>query len=337
MTLRNGQALCDACLGAPAPAVSGNAIAASTATGAFCSRCGAAAPIAAGQNFTPGQQRFCAPCHAAIAGSFPPWLVRSLVALLALLVVALIHGRKYFDAGRLLYRGEQLVEAGKYNDALPYLQGTLKVAPNSDKAVLLTAKAALLTGNFGIAAKALTGHNGGKFEDADTAEFREVDALWERANGAMKDATDAQKLGEETGKSAEAASLMHKAAAEYPEMKDLSYTAEFYDGDAAFERKDYDAFLKISERSWKEVPTANSAAQLATALACKYAITGNAELKQRSEVLVAKALQMSQGNAESTQDIQEFAERNNYRLKSREIITKAEYDKRFRSGKTNAH
>ena len=281
---------------------------------------------------------FCAPCHALVsAWPYPPWLKRSLAALLALLAVALIHGRKYFEAGRLLYRGEQLVDAGQYEEGLPFLQQTLVIAPHSDKAVLLTAKAALLMGNIAVAQKALQGHNEGHFDDGDTAEFREVNGLWNRAIDAVDEADKAEKLGEQDGKSAEAARMMHDAAAKYPESKDLSFLATTLDGDAAFERKDFDKFLEIAERQWRQMPNASSAGMLASALACKYAITGDTGFKQRSEEMIAKAMQMVQGNPESMASLQEFIERNDYRLKSREIITKTEFDKRFRSGKTDAH
>jgi hypothetical protein len=40
---------------------------------------------------------------------------------------------------------------------------------------------------------------------------------------------------------------------------------------------------------------------------------------------------MAKGDAEELKVLNEFAERNKYRLESRVILTKAEYDKRFRS------
>jgi len=78
---------------------------------------------------------------------YPQWLKLSLAGLLLLLAFALLHGRKYFQAGKDLYRGEQLVEKGRFQEALPYLKATMKLAPNSDKGALLTAKAALLSTN----------------------------------------------------------------------------------------------------------------------------------------------------------------------------------------------
>jgi hypothetical protein len=50
--------------------------------------------------------------------------------------------------------------------------------------------------------------------------------------------------------------------------------------------------------------------------------------------MLEKARQLAQGSAESMKVLDEFAERNRYRLESRQIISKAEYDRRFRSGKT---
>lgn len=81
---------------------------------------------------------------------------------------------------------------------MPYLQETLKTAPKSDKAVLLTTKAALLSGNVEAAQKALQDHDQGHFEDVDNENFREVNALWERAIRAME--KEASKLEEQDTK-----------------------------------------------------------------------------------------------------------------------------------------
>jgi hypothetical protein len=83
---------------------------------------------------------------------------------------------------------------------VPYLQETLKTAPKSDKAVLLTTKAALLSGNVEAAQKALQDHDQGHFEDVDDENFREVNALWERATRAMEKAEQASKLEEQDTK-----------------------------------------------------------------------------------------------------------------------------------------
>jgi hypothetical protein len=262
---------------------------------------------------------------------YPVWLKMSMAALLLLLVVALAHGRKYFQVGRDLYIGEHLIEQGKYAEALPHLVAADKFAPNSDKASLLAAKAALHLGDLKTASEALQGHDGGHFKDGNDAQFVEVNGLWERAVSAMEKAEQAEKLGDEDGKSAEAAELMHKAAVQYPELPILATAAEGLDAGAAFERKDYDAYLAFGEKEWKLHPSANSAAALASGLACKFAVTNDAAYKLRSMDMLAKAKQLSQGDPDAQKNLEEYFPRIQYRLDSRQIISKQEYDKRFRS------
>ncbi len=282
-----------------------------------------------------GSLRFCAACGPLIKDwDYPQWLKLSLAALLLLLVVALAHGRKYFHAGYEMYVGEHLVEKRLYTKALPHLLETIRIAPASDKAVLLAAKAALLTGDVGSADKALHGHNGGYFEDASKPEFQEVNNLWKRAIAALEKADRAGKLEAEDGKEIEAAQLMHEAASMYPEMPGLKFAAESYEEGAAFLRKDYDAFLAIAQKQWKEQALPQTAAALASALACKYAATKDISFRRQSEEMLEKARQLAQGNAEAIKTLDEFTERNRYRLESGLIISKAEYDRKFRGGKT---
>jgi hypothetical protein len=279
-----------------------------------------------------GNLRFCPSCAPLIKDwDYPRWLKLSLAALLLLLVVALAHGRKYFHAGHAMYVGERLVEERHFGQALPHLQEALRIAPASDRAVLLTAKAALLSGEFDIADKALQGHNQGHFDDASKPEFKEVDALWNRALAALEKAAQAAKLEEQDGKETEASRLMHEAASMYPELPALAFAAESYEEGTAFARKDYDAFLSIAETQWKQQPMAQTAAALASALACKYAVTADDSYRRQSEEMLEKARQLAIGNTETLKNLDEFAERNQYRLTSRQIISKAQYDRKFRS------
>jgi hypothetical protein len=282
-----------------------------------------------------GNLRFCAACGPLIKDwDYPQWLKVSLAALLLLLVASLVHGRKYFHAGREMYVGERLVTARHYAEAVPHLQETVRIAPASDKAVLLLAKAALLSGDAESAAKALEGHNSGYFEDAGKPEFQEVDALWKRATGALKKADQASKLAEQDGNEVQAAQLMHAAATEYPEMPGLALAAEYFDSGVAFARKDYDKFLAIARKQWTEHPSAGDAAGVASALACKYAVSGDATFRQQAEEMLAKAQQMSKGDTEALKRLDEYLPRIRYRLDSRQIITKTEYDRKFRGAET---
>jgi len=257
------------------------------------------------------------------------WLKLGLACVLALLVVALVNGRKYFHAGRSLYIGERLVDEGHFDQALPYLQETVRVAPGSDKAVLLAARAALMTGRVDIADKVLHGHNDGHFEDPGE-DFRTVNSLWDRANGAFEKADKAAKLAVQDGHAAEAARLMHEAAASYPQAVQLSIAADAYAAGAAFENKDYDGFLAIAQRQSKQYPGPETAGEVASALACKYAVTGDPSYKKQSEEMLQVAEQGSQQSPDAKKGFEEYAERIRYRLETRQIISKTEYDQKFR-------
>lgn len=284
-----------------------------------------------------GGARFCSNCAPLIKDwDYPVWLKASLAFLLLLLAVALVHGRKYFHAGRAMYIGERLVQQGKYAEALPQLKETLTIAPGSDKASLLAAKAALMIGDVASADKALHDHDDGHYEDGQNAQFLEVNALWDRANQAFEKASQAAKLAQQDGNSAEAAKLMHVAASLYPQRPDFAFAAESLDGGAAFERRDFDSFLAISNKQWKEEPDSDTAAQLASAFACKYAFTGSMDFRQRAEEMLDKARQLAQSDPETLKSIEEYAPRIQYRLDSRKIITKTEYDRLFRSSKSSA-
>lgn len=281
-----------------------------------------------------GKMRFCATCGPKIKDwAYPQWLKLSLVGLLLLLVVALVHGRKYFHAGRELYRGERLVGEGRNAEALPHLQDALRIAPGSDKAALLAAKAALLIGDAASAQQALRGHNDGYFEDASKPEFQEVNALWKRATDALEKASQAAKLEDQDGKQVEAASLMHQAASLYPEMPALAKAAIAYDEGVAFAKKDYDGFVAIASEEWSKYPGADTAGALASALACKYAVTGDDSIRQKAEQMLAKAHEMAQKDPDEQKNMEEYYPRIRYRLDSRQIITKQQYDRRFRSAK----
>ena len=262
---------------------------------------------------------------------YPAWLKLSLGGLVLLLAASLIHGKTYFHAGREMFLGERLVKQSKYAEAVPHLQEAVRIAPGSDKAVLLLAKAALKIGDVQTASKALQGHEEGKFENGQDADFLELKALWDRAMGAMKKANDAGKLAQEGGKDVEAAKLFRQAVAEYPESKEMAAAIPYFDEGAAFEQKDYDKFLALAQEVFSKTPTASNVATIASAWACKYAASGNVQFKDEAEQFLAKAQQMAQSDPEEMKRLEEYLPRIRHRIDSREIITKQEYDKRFRS------
>jgi tetratricopeptide (TPR) repeat protein len=294
-----------------------------------CVRCGASSGDTSDHALV-GKLPLCPNCAVQVTTwPYPTWLRATLAGLLVLLGVALMHGRPYFHAGRLLYKGEALVDQKRYAQALPYLREAVRVAPQSDKAVLLTAKAALNVGDIETADKVLQGHASGHFEDGNDPEFLEVKGIWERANAAAEKANRADELAKQEGQSAEAARLMHEAAAQYPEAPGLAIMAELYDSGAAYERKDFDTFLAISQKFWQKYPSSQTAAGFASALACKYAVTGDMGFRKRAEEMLHTVEDKAKGNAEALEELEEYAPRIRYRLDTRQIISKREYDRRF--------
>lgn len=300
----------------------------------ICSRCG----IDNGNTEFPrlGALPFCHTCQEYVeANPYPGWLKAGLFALLALLVVALVHGRKYFQVGREMYIGEKLAEQAKYAEAIPHLKQTVQLAPGSDKAVLLLAKAALLSGDPNTAADAVRGHHNG-LEFEQNSDLQEVKALFARTRPAIDKANKAMELVQQSGKATEADALMHQAVTEYPEMKALQEVLPYYDAGAAFEKKDYDKFVMLYEQLAKQQPNlAGAAGGLASAYACKFAVTGDPSWKQKAEEMLEKARQLSQGSPEEQKAFTEYAERTRYRLSSRQIIDKDEYDRKFRASGSN--
>jgi tetratricopeptide (TPR) repeat protein len=305
---------------------------ASLVDASICQRCGVYSgdsqdhPVVAGMVL-------CQACSGKIANwPYPAWLKLSFVGLLLLLSVALLHSRKYFQAGRNLYLGERLVDQGRYDEALPHLQQTLALAPNSDKAALLTAKAALEIGAIEVAQKAVQGHENGHFKDSNDSDFVEVKQMWNRANNALDKADKAAALEKQGGHDEEAAKLMGEAATWYPESKQLRFLADEYAEGAAFVRHDYDKFVTLARKQWSEVPSPLTAASLASALACKFAVTGDSKYREEAEGLLRQAEQLAKDDAEQMKGLREYAERINYRLQSRRIIDTPEYNRQFRSG-----
>lgn len=98
----------------------------------------------------------------------------------------------------------------------------------------------------------------------------------------------------------------------------------------AFNNRDYDTFMTISkELSDKNPEGAYYQAQLASAYACKYAVTGDLQYKNSSlECLAAVDKMPTKGPA---QDV-EYKQRILYRLQTREIISPEEFHKRFPNG-----
>jgi hypothetical protein len=271
---------------------------------------------------------FCSSCRDALySRTLPKWLTATVAGLFALLAFGWLHGARFFRAEKSLILAERLIDKRQYTAAIPLLQGVLPNAPNCEKCILLLAKAEMLIGNPASAYQALQSHNNGRFEKSDLA--REVTSIADRIAAAHAKYKEAVGL-EGKHQWDDAARKMREAANQYPEQIQLTYAAESMEEGVPFEHQDYDGFLKLTEQHWTAGPQDfMRAGSLASALACKYAVTGDPQFLTRSEEMLKKARDLAQ-TPDEVRAFTEYEERIRFRLKSREIIDTDEYNRRFR-------
>lgn len=128
----------------------------------------------------------------------------------------------------------------------------------------------------------------------------------------------------------EAVPLLQKARNLVRNNPGLERLLDSAEAGAAFEEKDYDKFLaKALEITKKAGADWQAIAQVASAYACKYAVTGDELFKKQSLEFLDKA--GKQIGADHP-DFKEYESRIRHRLQSREIISRREYNKRFPGG-----
>jgi hypothetical protein len=121
--------------------------------------------------------------------------------------------------------------------------------------------------------------------------------------------------------------LMHCAGKLPPEWGVVEMTRYARLG-AAFNEADYDEFLRIAQEMAAARPEDPIAVGwLASAYACKYAATGDEAFRQKSLESLASAEKLG-----PTDEFAEYEMRIRYRLATREIISGAEFQKRFPNG-----
>ena len=132
-------------------------------------------------------------------------------------------------------------------------------------------------------------------------------------------------------KPAEALKCFQKAAFQ-PAVKGpmLSEVTLLAEAGVAFDAKDYDEFLKKEQALVALVPNESRAvAGLASAYACKYAVSGNEKYRKEAIKRLDQARKLA---GPSNPHMQEYEERIQHRLDTRQILTREEYMKRFPSG-----
>ena len=171
----------------------------------------------------------------------------------------------------------------------------------------------------------------------------------------------------EQGQFGDAAALMTEASLRVPESQELSFLASYFgaahllqeDKDAeavpllqkclriapreqhlemllaqarigaAFAAKDYDAFLELANEMLEKLPDSPaSLGQVASAHACKYAATGDEESKKQALEYLDRAGKAAARTGAT--DFKEYAERIRHRIETREILSKKEYDLKYR-------
>jgi hypothetical protein len=275
-----------------------------------------------------GGSPFCPSCAMTLyAYPFPTWLKASFAALLALLGFALWRDVPYFAAGRHLAQARRALDARDYRTAATHFALVLPVKPTDQEVVLLGAKADLMAGDVAGAYAFLQLRT--EFED--NALFTEVSELWKHAAHAIEQADSAGKLAT-ANRTAEAIRLLNEATHEYPQSPALAVGALMLEGNEAFDRKDYDGLLAKSRAALALMPDQpRLLGSVASALACKYAVTGDSAFHVEAEQLLARAQTLAARSPEEQASAEEYAERIRYRLRTRVIIDKDEYDRRFRS------
>ncbi len=126
--------------------------------------------------------------------------------------------------------------------------------------------------------------------------------------------------------------FLTKAKAAAPGVATIERMVVMAEQGAAFDAKDYDRFLDKSQELAKQDPKdAFAEGSVASAYACKYALTGSEEFRTQSLARLERAKALSTADPAR---FEEYAARIRFRLETREIISKAEYDKRFPHGWT---
>ncbi len=164
-----------------------------------------------------------------------------------------------------------------------------------------------------------------------------------------------------------AAQKLSAAAQDVPEATDLATLSEFYKGmsllqqdkaveavralrdvvkkdasnqtalelldlaeySAAFDRQDWDGFLeKAAAIAGRKPGSFDAAASLASAYACKYAVSGNAEFRERS---LLELDNIKRSGADQAQ-IADVVDRVEHRLATRQILNPAQFAKQYPKG-----
>ena len=251
---------------------------------------------------------------------FPTWVRLSFAAILLLVCIEVARNWRLFQAHVEIPRARRAIDEGRVADGAELLARAARHAPEmpelAQQASFFQGVSLLQEGRFAEAATALE-----PLSKSLTGEDAEVVASYLLV-ARVQDLIEQKRAGE-------AAVMATEFAARHPKNKVAPGLVHAARVAQAFDDKDYDGFLSLAqEQEAREPEDPLSAAQVASALACKYAVTGDEEYRRKS---TAK-LEQTRAAASGDKSFIEYEERILHRLNTREIIDRTEYNRRFRSG-----
>ena len=293
----------------------------------ICSKCGR--DSIEGEWATSDGVPVCDTCAANQSVAALPWWLKNSIAVLAvLLVFALVHGSAYVSAVRDTYRAEKKLKKGNGSQAVALLSPVVERFPSCERCVLDLALADLAVGDAANASKVTDAH--GNFSDDVNELSAEVQRGFDKVDEASKKLDEIGTLLD-ADKPQEAQAKLDEAQKTFPNWNIYPEYQQEIDANKAFLQKDWDGYAAIRKQQLDEYPkNAFVMAGYTSALAAKYAATGDESLKQAALHELEETKVTANGNKKAEEMYSEFSPRIEHRLRTRLIIDKAEYDGRFR-------
>lgn len=263
----------------------------------------------------------CPACEQALKHRpFPGWVKLSFLGILVLMCIGMVHNWRFFQGyfenqqAQKALRAKDVVRAADlFGQAHNHVPESQDISVN---ALFFGGLKRMGDGNFAEGVAWL--------RQCQAQDPSERDAIEEYIEvGLIQDLME-QKKYDEAGRVAK------QRKAKRPAKKDTDELLSAIQIAKTFDAKDYDGFFVAAQEQAARDPNSSMAsAQVASALACKYAVTGDDELKRRCLEQLEKARALAKDPA----TFEEYRERIMHRINSREIIDKEEYDRRFRTKK----
>jgi hypothetical protein len=303
--------------------------------------------------------------RALVRRPFPPWVKAAGLVVLALMAVSLARNWRFFQGYVEIQRARRQMEAGRPKAAHELMVSAVTHVPErpelSQVAAYYEAFAVAGDGDheraYELISAVARANAGDHFLEGQVREFDALRYLG-RARQAARDrqfAKASDLAGEAASRlpdhpfiplerdvyrgldlvnndrSAEALAIFRRIQQAEPKFEAIAELIASADLGAAFEAKDYDAFLSKS-RAFRDAEPNNvwAVGGLASALACKYAVTGESSFKAESMRCLEEARGLG-GRLPDANEFREYEERILHRIETRQIIPKKEYDRLYRA------